>query len=262
MKRYFFITVLALATLSQAEYRVFIDNSMAAPQTSTTQKYEERVSVGPYVEFTNVKMKDTDYRYKVAGRPYKISIDNSFTYGFAGNMPFDQYIGFYMMVAYQYLGIDYQDKDLEGGYALVEKYDREWEDFNDEMDSSDVKGHQDLHTALFQIGFDLGLPLYANYNNQTMFKIFSYIGGIAGKTFFSNDSRFLSPILWGDAYGLGARFAIHSVTLSAGIRNSREFIHTNYEKKMSESEYKNDDEMMLDINNYIQPFVNLTISLF
>ena len=55
MSKQIFALILAASTLSLAD-TVFIDNSMAASQKSDTDEYEERFAIGPYVEFTNIKM--------------------------------------------------------------------------------------------------------------------------------------------------------------------------------------------------------------
>lgn len=250
--------LLSAATFSFAE-TVFIDNSMAAAEHSDTEGYEERVSVGPYIEFTNIKMKNVNKSYKVKERPYDIDVSNTFTYGGAGNLPFNNYIGFYIIAAYQFLGINYQDQNPDKAYAILDSLRNEFF-FNDDVDSSDIKGHHQMHTVIFQIGFDVGVPLYSSYDYQLMIKLFAFGGGIAGKTFFQNDSKFVAPPIYGYAYGFGLRFAYEKFVLSGGLRNSHEYFHTYYERKISET--KDGDEFMLDFDNYFQPFVNVGIALF
>ncbi|WP_407440499.1 hypothetical protein [Fibrobacter sp.] len=252
-------SILTVSALSFAD-TVYIDNSMAAAEHSDTEEYEERVSVGPYVEFTNIKMSNVTYNYKVNNRKYDINIDNTYTYGAAGNLPFNNYIGFYMIAAYQYLGISYQDRNLDGAYKALAQMEEDYMGWDVPLDSGDIKGRHQMHTVLFQIGFDLGLPLYSSYDYQFMIKLFGFGGGIAGKTFFQDDSKFVAPPLYGYAYGFGLRMAFHKAVLSGGVRNSHEYFHAYFERKISET--KDGDEFMLDFDNYFQPFVNLSIALF
>lgn len=258
--RKFLLSLMIAATSFSFADTVFIDNSMAASQTSDTEEYEERVSVGPYVEFTGIKQKNINYSYKVNNRKYDIDVDNTFTYGAAGNLPFNEWIGFYIIAAYQYLGIHYEDRDLKGAYAAQEAMEREYDGWNVPVEVDDIEGRQQMHIVLIQIGFDLGFQLYSSYNNQFMAKLFAFGGGITGKTFFQNDSKFVAPALWGYAYGAGLRIAFHAVTISGGIRNSHEYFHAYYEQMISE--VKDGDEFMLDFDTYLQPFVNLSIALF
>lgn len=259
MSKLLFAFLAATAVYSFAE-TVHIDNSMAAAERSDTESYEERVTVGPYVEFTNIKSKNISYSYKVNNRKYDIEVSNTYTYGAAGNLPFNNYIGFYMIAAYQFLGVNYKDRDAAGAYSILDSMMVNDFLFDNDVDSTDIKGHHQIHSIIFQIGFDFGIPLYSSYNYQAMVKLFAFGGGIAGKTFFQNDSKFVAPPIYGYAYGLGLRVAYQRATLSGGVRNSHEYFHTYYERMLSET--KEGDEFMLDFDNYFQPFVNFTIALF
>lgn len=259
MSKLFFSFLAVAASISLAD-TVYIDNSMAAAERSDTETYEERVSVGPYIEFTNIKAKNINSSYKVNNRKYDIEVSNTFTYGAAGNLPFNNYVGFYIIAAYQFLGVNYKDRNSAEAYEILDSMMVNDLMFENDVDSSDIKGHHQIHTVIFQIGFDAGFPLYSSYNYQTMVKLFAFGGGIAGKTFFQNESKFLAPPIFGYAYGLGLRAAFQRATLSGGVRNSHEYFHAYYERPISEN--KDGEEFMLDFDNYFQPFVNFTISLF
>lgn len=259
MRKLLLAVILSSAAVAMAD-TVYIDNSMAAATRSDTEKYEERVSVGPYVEFMNVKADNVNYSYKVNNRKYDITVDNTYLYGAAGNLPLNDWFGFYAIAAYQYLGIHYEDRDLERAYKAQEALEIEYDGWNVPVEVSDIKGRHQMHIMLIQFGFDVGVPLIASYNYQFMTKLFLAGGVITGKTFFQNDSKFLAPALWGYGYSAGLRIAFHAVTLSGGVRNSHEYFHTYYERPISDN--KDGDEFMLDFDSYFQPFVNLSIALF
>ena len=83
MSKQIFALILAASTLSLAD-TVFIDNSMAASQKSEVDEYEERFAIGPYVEFTNIKMDNVNWTYKVNNRKYDVDVSNTFTFGGKG----------------------------------------------------------------------------------------------------------------------------------------------------------------------------------
>ena len=259
MSKKIFAFVLAACAFSQAD-TVFIDNSMAASQKSDTDEYEEHFAIGPYVEFTNIKMGNVNWSYKVNNRKYDINVSNTYTFGGTGILPFNNYIGIYAILAYQFLGVDYQDRNLKEGYRLQEEMEIEYDGWNVPVEKEDVKGHHKIHIALAQIGVDFGVPLFTSYNYQFMCKLYGFAGGITGKTFFQNDSKYLAPAIWGYTYGAGLRIAFHALTIAGGIRNTHEYFHTYYEQPISDN--KNGDEFMLDFDAFLQPYVNFTIDLF
>ena len=70
----FLLSIIMASSVAAIADTVYIDNSMAAATRSDTEKYEERVSVGPYVEFMDVKADNVNYSYKVNNRKYDISL--------------------------------------------------------------------------------------------------------------------------------------------------------------------------------------------
>lgn len=257
MNPIFFLSLAAAASLSFAD-RIVIDNSMAASEDSEHMVYEDRGSFGPYIEFTNIKMSNVNYVYKVHEKRYDISIDNSYIYGASGSLPLTEWFDIYIMAGYQYLGISHHPRDKKGAYDDLAEFMDDF--FDSPLDSTDIDGRHQIHTALFQLGFDLALPLVESYSNQFMLKLYAFGGGIFGKTFFADDTKFLSPVLYGYAYGAGVRMAWHGAFLSAGVRNSHEYFHTYFERKISET--KDGDEFMLDMDTYFQPYISLGITLF
>ena len=259
MSKLFFALIPCAVALSFAD-TVFIDNSMAASKQSDVEEYEERFAIGPYVEFMSVKMDNVNWSYRVNNRKYDIDVDNTFTYGGMGVLPFNKWVGIYAILAYQYLGVHYEDRNLDEAYKIQHDMEVEYDGWNVPVEEGDIKGRQQIHIAMAQIGIDAGVPLYDSYNYQFMVKLFGFGGFITGKTFFQNDSKFLAPALWGYTYGAGLRIAFHAVTLSSGVRNTHEYFHTYYERPISDN--KEGDEFMLDFDAYFQPFVNFSIALF
>lgn len=256
MKRIIFVTF-AAAALSFAD-RVVYDNSMAGSDDSEKYQYEDRGSFGPYVEFNNIKMSDVNYVYKVHDRKYNISIDNSYIYGASGSLPITEWFDIYLMAGYQYIGISHHPRDRKDAYSDLAELQDDF--FDAPLDSSDLDGRHQVHTALFQLGFDFALPLVESFQYQFMLKPYAFFGAVFGKTFFSDDTKFLSPVIYGYAYGAGLRMAWHGAFLSAGVRNSHEYFHTYFERKISET--REGDEFMLDFDTYFQPFISIGITLF
>lgn len=259
---------LCALSLSFAD-RIVMDNSMAAAEHSDYQDYEDRGSFGPYVEFNNIKMSDVKYVYKVHNQDYKISIDNSYIYGASGTLPLAEWFDVFIMAGYQYLGISHHpksrekvNKDLQqiAEFYLEDSIEDLMASGDSPISETDIDGRHQVHTALFQIGFDLAWPLVYSYNYQFMLKPYAFASGIVGKTFFSDDTQFLSPILYGYAYGAGIRMAWHGAFISAGVKNGHEYFHTYFERKTGEK--KEGDEFMLDFDTYFQPFITLGITLF
>ncbi|MCF0225007.1 MAG: hypothetical protein HUK20_12120 [Fibrobacter sp.] len=250
--------IIAAATLSFADRMVYDDSMSAASDSSEQNVYADRGSFGPYVEFNNIKMSNVEYVYKVHEKKYNITIDNSYIYGASGSLPLTEWFDIYLMAGYQYIGISHHPRDRKGAYDDLAEFMDDF--FDSPLDSADIDGRHQVHTALFQLGFDFALPLVANYENQFMLKLYAFGGAIFGKTFFSDDTKFLSPVLYGYAYGAGIRTAWHGAFLSAGFRNSHEYFHTYFERKISET--KDGDEFMLDFDTYFQPYISLGITLF
>lgn len=259
MSKIFFAITLGAAAFSFAD-TVFIDNSMAASNNSDVEEYEERFTIGPFIEFTNIKMDNVNWSYTVNNRKYDIDVSSTYTFGGTGILPLNNYIDIYAILGYQFLGVSYEDRNLKEAYALQEQMEIEYDGWNVPVEVEDIKGHHQIHIVLAQIGLDFGVPLYSSYNYQFMCKLFGYVGGITGKTFFQNNSKYLAPALWGYTYGAGLRFAFHAITLSGGIRNTHEYFHTYYERPIADK--KEGDEFMLDFDAYLQPFVSFTIDLF
>ena len=238
--------------------KTITDNSMAAAEKSEHGIYEDRGSFGPYIEFNNIKMSNVTYSYKVHDLKYNIDIDNSYIYGASGTLPLTEWFDIYLMAGYQYLGVSHHPRNPQAVYGDFEALCDEYID--PPLDSSDIDGRHHIHTALFQFGFDFALPLIASYNHQYMLKFYAFAGGLFGKTFFSDDTEFLSPVLYGYAYGIGMRMAWHGFFVSTGFRSSHEYFHTYFERRLSDN--KNGDEFMLDYDVYFQPFLSIGITLF
>ncbi len=253
------LALLLLATGFSLADTVAIDSTMAASDNSEHMEYQDRGSFGPYVEFGNVKMKDVTYVYKIHDKKYNISIDNSYVYGASGSMPLTEWFDIYLMAGYQYLGVSHHPRNREDVFA---EYMAMLEDslLDPAYDKGDIDGWHDIHTALFQFGFDLSLPLVYSYRYQLMFKPYVFGGVIFGKTFFTDDTKFLSPVLYGYAYGAGVRCAWNSFFLSGGFRSSHEYFHTYFERQTGKNQ--DGDEFMLDFDTFFAPFVSLGITLF
>lgn len=253
-------TALCALSLSFAD-RIVVDNSMAAAEKSDIHKYEDRGSFGPYIEFNNIKMGDVTYVYKVHDQKYNISIDNSYIYGASGSLPLTEWFDIFIMAGYQYIGISHHPQNREEVMKdFNEAFDFYEGDVDAPMHESDIDGRHQVHTALFQLGFDLSYPLIASYNYQFMLKPYLFGAGIFGKTFFSDKTKFLSPVVFGYAYGAGIRMAWHGTFLSAGVKNGHEYFHTYFDRRTSRT--KEGDEFMLDFDTYFQPFISLGITLF
>ena len=257
MKKRIFTLIALFCSLSLAD-RIVVDTTMAAADNNEHLEYQDRGSFGPYVEFGNVKMKNVNYVYKIHGQQYDISVDNSYIYGASGSLPLTEWFDIYLMAGYQYLGVSHHPRNRK---AVFEDWESLSDDFFDApFDSSDIDGRHQIPTALFQFGFDFSLPLVYSYKHQFMFKLYAFGGTVVGKTFFSDDTQFLSPITYGYAYGAGIRSAWHGFFLSAGFRNSHEYFHTYFERKTGDKQ--EDDEFMLDFDTYFAPYVSLGITLF
>ena len=256
MRKRIFTLILLACSLTFAD-RIVIDTSMATSTASDYKEFEDRGSFGPYMEFNNVKMKNVNYAYKVNGRKHSITLDNTFIYGASGSLPLTEWFDIYLMAGYQYLGISHKPHNKEAAYADLEEYD---DFFEAPFDSSDIEGRHQIHTALFQLGFDFALPLVKSYKHQFMFKLYAFGGAVFGKTFFADDTKFTSPAIYGYAYGAGARMAWHGFFLSGGFRNNHEYFHTYFERKTGE--FRDNDEFMLDYDTFFQPYVSLGITLF
>lgn len=256
MRKRIYPLILLFCTLAFAN-RVVIDTSMAASTSNDNREFEDRGSFGPYVEFNNVNMKNVEYSYKVNGRKHDISVDNTYIYGASGSLPLTEWFDIYLMAGYQYLGISHKPRNIDAAYRDLE----DWDDFFEApFDSSDIEGRHEIHTALFQLGFDFALPLVMNYKHQFMIKLYAFGGAVFGKTFFADDTKFTSPAIYGYAYGAGLRTAWHGFFLSGGFRNNHEYYHTYFERKTGE--LRENDEFMLDYTTYFQPYVSLGITLF
>lgn len=232
---------------------------MAAAEKSDTQEYEDRGSFGAYVEANNIKMSNVNYVYKIHDQSYNISIDNSYIYGGSGTLPLTEWLDINIMAGYQYLGISHHPKDRN---KVLEDFDKAFGFYEEDapMQKSDIDGRHQVHTAIFQLGFDFAYPLVASYNHQFMIKPYLFGAGIFGKTFFSDKTKFLSPVLYGYAYGAGVRIAWHGAFMQTGVKNGHEYFHTYFERKTSKT--KEGDEFMLDFDTYFQPFLSVGITLF
>lgn len=262
MKKQFFVALSLLVATGTfaAKEKVITDTSMSGDNKSG-MSYSDRGSFGPYIEFSNINMDHVNYVYKVHEMPQKISVEGSTIYGATGTLPLKEWFDIFLMVGYQKLDVNHTPRNPSLAYADLAEIADLYEDFDDApLDSAAVEGKHDIHTALFQFGFDISFPIITNYNYQLMVKPYAFGGVIVGKTFFSDNSKFLSPILYGYAYGVGVRVAFHGAYLTAGVRNSHEYFHTYFERRLSET--KDGDEFMLDFDTYVQPFISVGVTLF
>ena len=260
MRKRIFTLILLFSTLTFAD-RIVIDTSMATSTDNDYKEFEDRGSFGPYVEFSNIKMKNVNYSYKVSGIKEDINIDNTYIYGASGSLPLTEWFDIYLMAGYQYLGISHKPRNRDKAYKLLaEELEFADEFFDAKFDSTDIEDRHEIDTALFQLGFDLALPLVMYYRHQFMIKLYAFGGAVFGKTFFGDDTQFTSPAIYGYAYGAGLRMAWHRFCLSSGFRNSHEYFHTYFERKTGTD--REDDEFMLDFSTYFQPYVSLGITLF
>ena len=178
MRKRILSLILLFSTLTFAD-RLVIDTTMAASTDSDYKDFEDRGSFGPYLEFNNIKMKNVDYSYKVNGRKHTITVDNTYIYGASGSLPLTEWFDIYLMAGYQYLGVSHKPRNKDAAYKDLE----DWDDFFEApFDSSDIEGRHEIHTALFQLGFDFALPLVMNYKHQFMIKLYAFGGAVFGKT--------------------------------------------------------------------------------
>ena len=187
MSKLFFALIPCAAALSLAD-TVFIDNSMAASNKSDVDEYEERFAIGPYIEFTNIKMDNVNWSYTVNNRKYDIEVNNTYTFGGTGTLPLNNYVGIYAILAYQFLGVSYKDRNLAEAYELQEKMEIEYDGWNvinsyspEEISISVIKqwvgdntspkttGHRDnVEIHLLADGEDTGLVLILTEENNWM----------------------------------------------------------------------------------------------
>lgn len=261
MKKQIFVTfcLIAATMASAAKTKVVTDNSMSA-EDRTDIEYTDRGSFGPFIEFSNVKMDNVNYSYKVHELPQEISISNTYIYGATGTLPVTEWFDIFLMAGYQHIGVSHKPRNDKAAYddlaEIVDLYGEE----DAPIDSSTLKGHHNIHTALFQFGADLSYPIFTSYKYQLMVKPYAFAGVIVGKTFFTDNAKFVSPVAYGYAYGAGVRCAFHGFFLSGGVRSSHEYFHTYFERRLSST--KSGDEFMLDFDTYFQPYLTLGITLF
>lgn len=261
MKKQIFVTfcLAAVAMASAAKMKVVTDNSMSA-EDRTDIEYTDRGSFGPYIEFNSVNMDNVNYVYKVHEMPQNISVTNTYIYGATGSLPIKEWFDIFLMVGYQHIGVSHSPRNPTAAYADLAEITDLYGEGDAPIDSATIKGHHNIHTALFQFGADFAFPLYTNYQYQLMVKPYIFGGVIVGKTFFSDKTKFLSPVAYGYAYGAGVRCAFHGLFASAGVRSSHEYFHTYFERRLSSK--KDGDEFMLDFDTYFQPFLTVGITLF
>ncbi|MCQ2124470.1 MAG: hypothetical protein MJZ25_09835 [Fibrobacter sp.] len=261
MKKQIFVTLaLAAATLAfGAKVKVITDTSMSGDNRNDME-YTDRGSFGPYIEFSKISMDNVNYSYKVHEHKHDISIGNTYIYGATGSLPLKEWFDIFLVVGYQHIGVSHKPQNEAAAYADLDYYANYYDEEDMPIDSATLKGRHNIHTALFQFGADLSFPIYTNYNYQLMIKPYAFAGVIVGKTFFSDKTKFLSPVAYGYAYGAGVRCAFHGLFASAGVRSSHEYFHTYFERRLSST--KDGDEFMLDFDTYFQPFLTVGITLF
>lgn len=261
MKKLILVTLSLMAATATfaAKMKEVTDTSMSGDNRSDID-YSDRGSFGPYIEFSSVNMDNVNYSYKVNGLAQNISVNSTPIYGATGTLPLKEWFDIFLMVGYQHLGVSHSPRNPAAAYAGLAEIADLYEDFDAPLDSNAIKGRHNIHTALFQFGFDISYAIFSSYQYQLMIKPYAFAGVIAGKTFFSDDTKFLSPLIFGYAYGAGVRAAFHGIYLSAGLRCSHEYFHTYYERRVAET--KDGDEFMLDFDTFFQPFLSVGLTLF
>ena len=150
MRKRIFTLILLFSTLTFAD-RIVIDTSMATSTDNDYKEFEDRGSFGPYVEFSNIKMKNVNYSYKVSGIKEDINIDNTYIYGASGSLPLTEWFDIYLMAGYQYLGISHKPRNRDKAYKLLaEELEFADEFFDAKFDSTDIEDRHEIHTALFK----------------------------------------------------------------------------------------------------------------
>lgn len=97
-------------------------------------------------------------------------------------------------------------------------------------------------------GPELGLPLYTNYQTQTMFKLLSF-GHISFGQSFNFDTNFQKALYFGAFYGAGFRYSYQRWSFDLGFKNGITKWHPVYDPAKgaidsSQPEKQNDMEVV------------------
>jgi len=215
--------------------------------------YEERPGIGLFYEASG-SMKHVVCQYKVAGNMFNTTWSSNQLMGLGGQLPLNRWLGLNAVVGYQRLKFNYDVGNEAIRQSMVEN-------FSSRLDSNDLKGRLISNNLVVQAGFELGVPFYSSYHQQTMAKVLIFGNGTSGKTFFDK-SKFVNATIWGYSYGAALRFAWKSLTVEGGARLSHIYWKTNFDQSNQTGVNYDDDSFMLDYDTPISPYVKATWALY
>lgn len=243
--------------------------SLVQAQTPSSENgiYEERPGLGVFYEFSG-PVDVTGSEYTVFQQPYSISVeDNGPLFGLAGHMPLNKFIGLQAQAAYQQMKFKYAiqasedvQKVMLGELESTVVGSDTLEALNG-LTEDDLKGELISRNLIVQLGAEAGYPFFTSYKYQMMGRLLVFGSGSLGKTFF-DDSKFDNAVLWGYAYGAGARFAWGPVILEGGIRMAHVYWRTYFDPSEMTGDQAMDDTFMMDFDTPLRPYIRLCWSLY
>jgi hypothetical protein len=213
-------------------------------------EYEERVSFGLFFERTTIS--DMEVVMKIQNNPFDISMDYLPLFGVGAHMPITKYFGLNGIVGMQNMTFKYAIQDTEWADSVLA-------DLDTRFIETDFKNTMETYNLVTQAGFELGLPVFSDYESQSMLKVYTYGSGILGKTFW--DSKFQNTNLWGYAYGGGLRYAVGMINVSAGARGQSVWWESNLMPEYA-GENKDEDIFTVDYKSIVSPFIKLAFSFY
>ncbi len=205
--------ILVLFVLTQAVFAADSTKTQSDKQSKNKSGFSD---VGAFFELSSFDEKDAILKYQMAGQRYHVDLDLSNVYGVRSSFFLHHFFSLYGILSYQYAEVLYQAKNLNAAYALTEKYS--------DLDSSDIKGHSDIHQLALDLGMEFHITLYESLFYPFKIKLNGTLGLLGGYA-FHQESLLENTRLWGYTHSVSFRFDYGCIYIMTGLNWTHLYSH-------------------------------------
>jgi hypothetical protein len=243
------------------------------------QDYEERPAIGPFVEYTNIEVESFTYKERISEDNGNIvhyqlknqTLDVTPLIGITAHLPFiwPNYLTANAILAGQFHEYDLVAKNSSVPVENTDNPESAVKYINVDNQTLATNGNvstKSFSTFAFMIegGPELGLPLYTNYETQTMFKLLAY-GHISFGQSFNFNTNFEKALYFGALYGGGFRYSFQRWSLDLGFKNGITKWHPVYDPakgEISTEDPKKRNDLEIIYTQVFNPYLSIKWAVY
>jgi hypothetical protein len=243
------------------------------------QEYEERPAIGLYTEYTNIELESFTYKERIADDNdnvihYELAKDLEVSplVGITAHLPFiwPNYLTANAILAGQFhtyeltamkkeVPITKQDSNIYKNYPTDNISNRTLA-----VDNNSTTKRLKTFSFMIEGGPEVAVPLYTNYETQTMFKVFVF-GHVSLGQSFNFDTNFEKALYLGAFYGAGFRYAYQRISFGAGFKNGITRWHPSYDPSKGSIDSSTPDkqnDLLVIYEQFFNPFLEVKWAIY